>query len=1031
MSRHGQGGRHPSQSAAGARSDDGSDDRRCAIVDSSFDRTLEDRHVDDPVTPSTRTSSAPVTEPKMSPDGDVPAPALDRAANDPAPTITSEGRRRREAVRLRRGSRVGHFEVRSELGRGGMGTVYEAYDERLDRTVALKVLHAETERRGRMRLRREAEGLAKLSHPNVVQVYDVDRIDDRLCIVMERIEGRTLEHWQSPRRPWRECLDAYVQAGRGLAEAHAKGLVHRDFKPSNCIIDDAGRVRVLDFGLVCEPDSQHADPIHASRESLDLPELSPGESLTRTGATVGTPAYMSLEQFQGQPASSVADQFSFCVSLYEALYGQHPLEWSNRYELALRLEQGEVRPPPPDTDVPRRVWKVLERGLQREPTDRWPSMDPLLESLEAARRRRSRGWAWGLGVTGLLGVGLWSIVAPPAPTVPSAATCAGSETMLAEVWDDDTRTRVLQLIEGTHAPHAHETARRVRERLDDYAERWARAYDDACAIDPPESPESTVPRQQALQCLTGQRSRLRATSRMLATADVELVHEATRVVSELPAVEQCADPMYLQALVPVPEDPKLVVEVDAVRQQLADVEALESAGRYDDALERAQPLMRAAESLGFEPLLAEVQFLTGHTMIGAGRYPDAVETLTAAYFGAERWDIGIIQARAAVDLVMVLGYHQAEYEQARRWRQHASADVQRLGDERLHTVLVLHEGRIFTQEGKYDDALATLGRARQMNRALASPGDTLGADIHYEQGIALEIQGKYAEAAAEYREALSQTRQAVGPEHPRLAKSYTGIGNVLLTQGRFEDALVEYRKAQSLWDANLDANHPEQAHGHNNVGIALSQLDRYSEAHAEFRAALAIRIEALGPEHPSVAESHDNLGIALRLLKRYDEALAEHRKALAIDTARLEPGHVNLAYSHNNIATVLQELGQYEQARVEYRTALEIWSETLGPRHPQVAYILLGLAKVELACERASEALEHAERALAIRQEHEQDPHDLALTRFAVARALWATHRDPKRARALAGRAREAVTDPEHPDPDLVAEIDRALAEHR
>jgi len=205
--------------------------------------------------------------------------------------------------------RIGRFQVLEVLGRGSMGVVYAAFDEALDRRVALKVIRRDTGRREavRPRMLREAQGLARLSHPNVVQVYEVGEIAGQLFIAMEFLQGRTLLEWLAERpRDWQAIVDVFAQAGRGLAAAHAAKLVHRDFKPENAIVADDARVRVVDFGLVRgdrEPDDD-AQPPGPSRSLSGL-------RITQSGAVIGTPAYMSPEQHLRRSVDARSDQFSF------------------------------------------------------------------------------------------------------------------------------------------------------------------------------------------------------------------------------------------------------------------------------------------------------------------------------------------------------------------------------------------------------------------------------------------------------------------------------------------------------------------------------------------------------------------------------------------------------------------------------------------------------------------------------------------------------------------------------------------------
>ena len=314
--------------------------------------------------------------------------------------------------------RLGRYTLLGVLGKGGMGVVHEALDEQVGRRVALKLLHAELGGRHAERLVREARALARLSHPNVVQVYEVGRDAERCFIAMELVTGRTLRDWQRDHPPWRECVKVYLQAGRGLAAAHAAGMTHRDFKPGNCILDERGRVRVLDFGLARQAEDASLDPPSSPASTPSSDERGAG-SLTRTGEVLGTLGYMPLEQLEGKRADARSDQWSFCASLYEALYRERPFAGDALGSLTLALMHEELRPAPKRSAVPRRLRRVLLRGLAKDPAARWPSMDALLAELSAivgARRTRWTLAAGGVLVAGLVGLGL-ELFPAPAPTI--------------------------------------------------------------------------------------------------------------------------------------------------------------------------------------------------------------------------------------------------------------------------------------------------------------------------------------------------------------------------------------------------------------------------------------------------------------------------------------------------------------------------------------------------------------------------------------------------------------------------------------
>ncbi|PCC67314.1 Serine/threonine protein kinase [Nannocystis exedens] len=293
---------------------------------------------------------------------------------------------------------IGPYQVLKWLGEGGMGVVYAAYDDKLERKVALKLIRGAALQRpqGRARTLREARALARLSHPNVVHVYQVGEVDDEVFVAMEFLTGPTLREWLAAEpRSWREVLAVFRQAGEGLAAAHRQGVVHRDFKPANVILGDDGRVRVVDFGLAYLGDGEAAPELPAAGEPTDV-------LLTQTGAVLGTPAYMAAEQFAGARGDAKTDQFSFCAALYEALYGQRPFAGADVQALATAVAEGRVRAPKTGQEVPAWLQRVVLRGLQPDPAARWPSMDALLSALQPAEARLRGRLAWAVGSTAAL-----------------------------------------------------------------------------------------------------------------------------------------------------------------------------------------------------------------------------------------------------------------------------------------------------------------------------------------------------------------------------------------------------------------------------------------------------------------------------------------------------------------------------------------------------------------------------------------------------------------------------------------------------
>jgi len=304
---------------------------------------------------------------------------------------------------------MGRYQIVRRLGAGGMGVVFAARDGALDRMVALKLVRRADDPGADARLAREARALAKLTHPNVVTVYDVGTHADGRFIAMELVEGETLHRWlERAPRSWREIVRTFVDAGRGLAATHAAGLIHRDFKPDNVLLDPDGRARVTDFGLARVVDDTDAA----------TPEAQPGPpTITRDGALVGTPAYMSPEQLLGRPIDERADQFSFFVALYEALAAQRPFGRESPPDedalgaLVAEITGGRPQAPP----GPSWLARVVLRGLEPDARRRFPSMSAVVATLERGLGRRRRRILAGLAVA-VAAAMTWVLVARrPAP----------------------------------------------------------------------------------------------------------------------------------------------------------------------------------------------------------------------------------------------------------------------------------------------------------------------------------------------------------------------------------------------------------------------------------------------------------------------------------------------------------------------------------------------------------------------------------------------------------------------------------------
>ncbi len=899
---------------------------------------------------------------------------------------------RREApVTATPGTALGRYMVLGTLGAGGMGTVLRAYDESLDRAIAIKLLHSGTAERHAKRLMREAQALARLSHPNVVHVYEVGRASGQWFIAMELVRGQTLRKWQAARHEWRECVKVYQQAGAGLVAAHAAGLVHRDFKPDNCILDEDGRPRVLDFGLVRETDVPSEGEPLAEATAVDTDAQTP---LTRAGTVLGTLAYMPLEQFDGKPADARSDQFSFCVSLYEALYGERPFTEATVGRRTLALMKGDVRPPPKGSRVPAKLRRVVLRGLSPDPDHRWPSMEVLLAQLRGLAAPPPRRWlalSGGLALgLGLLGAGLAYRADPPKPTIEH---CTGARGQLDGIWDDARRRQVQTAILGTDRPYAPDTWARIEPRLQGYADSWASKHTDVCEATAAQ-PEKSDTLGLQMTCLQERRTALRAAVDVLASTDDTVVDGALKMVDELPDLDHCDDVRQLEQRherVPPPDDPKVAQQVEVLRERLADLTAMQDAGQYGSALNQAEHVVKQAEALDYGPLLAEAEVRQGRLLERSGRYAEAERALGRAHSRALRHGYDAVVLDAAQALTFVVGYRLSRPAEGLVWGRTAVSLAEHTGED--------------------------TARARSLG------------------GLGLVFLGQedYERAELYFRQALQLTETALGADHPAVANSLGSLGSVFHGRGQYERARLHHERALRLIIEARGADHPDVGQSSNDLGLVLHAQGRYEQASLHYQRALQIFESKYGTDHPRVAYCLNNLGNVFLRQDEYELARRYYERALRIWEEAGADGLHPTAASLNNLGDVFAGQGDVEQARVHYERALRIWEKVMGTDHPNVSYPLVGLAQIALTERDVETALMHAERAVSIREEGEVAPELMAEARFVLARAQW-NNRDMRApARMLAEQAREALATAEGPGETNIdlADVEAWLAAHR
>ncbi len=916
-----------------------------------------------------------------------PTPGLDDLSLPPPP---AENAIDPERDRLRRQlfggpavpPRIGRFAILRALGAGGMGQVYVAYDEQLDRKVAVKVLRQDIAEQDhhQQRLLREAQALARLSHPNVVGVFEAGQTGERVFLAMELVSGQSLRQWQGQRRwPWREVLGHYLAAGRGLAAAHAAGLVHRDFKPDNVLLGDDGRVRVADFGLAFGEGESFAEVLDEQERSevgSDQGTAALDERITRTGARLGTLPYMAPEQMRGGPVGPKSDQFAFCVSLYEGLIGERPPS-----EITTRAARGLLVAH--RGQAPRWLLKAVLRGLTPKSDDRHPDMDALLDSLTRRLQRRRRFGAV-IVAGGLLGAG---VLARPTTAAPCEA--AGEE--LEDLWSDAHRQRIGAAFEATGVSFARRAWQDTHAELDAYTAAWSEQRADACEATHVRHVQSGEALDLRAACLDGRRRELTALLEALERVDATGVISASEAVLALPPPQTCGDLEALRRGV-APPPVEQADEVESLRVSLAHARSARSLGDNVLAERLLSPALAQARGLNYEPVLAESLHLHGQVLLQRGELESARTVLLEAVDLAEARHHDALAADVWAALSLLATRRLRDASLGRAWLRRAWAAARRLGSsDAAEADLLIQQGHLAMLRNRYDEAEPAYREALARREQLHGPEHpAVAATVAALANCSYEA-GSVAEARVEYERALSILVERLGPEHPRVGEQRFNLALVHETQGRLDAAAAELDAALASYRRAYGRDSPRT------IKI-LSQRAKIAEHQGKLDEAIDLAQQAgqlLSARARSDAADYDALVTTLNVIgtlhyrqRNWEASLESFSRALELTTAQDSPAPLQLAFAHSNVGDALLALKRPADAQARYAMALELMRPLLAADHENLTFPLLGAGRAALALGDVETALEHLRRALEIRLEHPGNRPELATTQWALARAL-------------------------------------------
>ncbi len=892
-----------------------------------------------------------------------------------------------------REARIGRYVVESKLGQGGMGVVYRARDNELDRSVAIKLVGRAGDRE---RVLREARAMAQLAHPNVVHVYDVGEYEQQVFIAMELVPGQTLKEWfeglgkgKHRGRRWPEVVGMMLQAGEGLLAAHRADLVHRDFKPANVLVAEDGRARVLDFGLA-EP---VADQAPNQSGPGDMPEANAAtfDARGKRARLAGTPAYLAPELLDRGTYDARSDQFSFSVTFFEGLYGQRPFQGVTAIEIMHNIAEGRIAPPPQGVGIPRWLDRIVRRGLDPDPNRRWQSMDELMAACRrglASRRRRP--WIVGAVVVSLIFI-VYSIS--------RSDVCIGAGDAIAEVWTASAQSELQQALVASGAAYTEPLAQRVDEALTSEVEDWAEVAERTCEAHSTGNVTDEVYNLQ-VACLVRHRERIAALISVLTTTGGQTASQAFQAVLKLEPVRECEDvdrQLERSERLAKP-DPAIADKVAAAESQLQRVHALHDAQVIDEGLELAGALEEEVQKFDYTPLMAEVSLGFGRLQTLAGVYAEAEQTLLKTVMLAEQANHDRIKVAALALLSKVMGEALSRHDEAMRWSSLAESTLRRRGEipglawaDVLNSRAAVEANRqdYQAEHDNYEQALAIVEQYYGQQHLAYSK--MLG-----NYAASLKDLGELERALELYNQALKVASDALGDQHPELAVFLNNIGEVERKLGNLEDARAHLTQAgQLLADAGLDDRYGQVL---NNIGTVFEELNQFDAALDAYRQALELWQKSR-PQDFSVAMLEMNIGNILRLKQDVDGAIARHLSAIELLEVIGVGDSPPRALAYLNLGEAQIDAGDYPAAQTTLGRSLAVAEAAQEPILQADALTSLGrLAIVQKDCTEAIGKLQMAQSLYA------RDAYgtDAAKADILLAHALSARKKSDERASARA-----------------------------